>query len=122
MRARVLLLALAGLLAAGLALAKPGRAPPPLRGSEATAQTSVASAGASVQPIPPLPIAAAYSPIPPPAQADIDQCRMTCAHTYYFCSAGSDTDDCAPTWTSCRAKCQAPPDSQTVTQPLPGVR
>lgn len=127
MRARILLLALsglvaAGLLVAGLAMAKPGKAPPSLRGPEATSQAGAAQPATSSKPLPPLPIAAAYSPMPPPTQADIDQCRLACSHTYYFCSAGSDTDDCAPSWTSCRAKCQAPPDRQTVTQPLPGVR
>jgi hypothetical protein len=122
MRARILLLALTGLLAASLAMAKPGKAPPPLRGPEATSPTAAAPPATSAQPLPPLPIAAAYSPIPPPTQADIDQCRMACSHTYYFCSAGSDTDDCAPSWTSCRAKCEAPRDGQTGTQPLPGVR
>ena len=117
MRARILLLALTGLLAAGLAMAKPGKAPPPLRGPE----TAAAASGAPPNALPPLPVAAAYSPIPPPTATEIDQCRLACSHTYYFCSAGSDTDDCAPSWTSCRAKCLAP-NSQTGTQPLPGAR
>jgi hypothetical protein len=122
MRARILLLALTGLLAAGLAMAKPGKAPPPSSAPSATSPAAATLSPPSPRPLPPLPVAAAYSPMPPPTQADIDQCRQACSHTYYFCSAGSDTDDCAPTWTSCRAKCQAPPDSQMVTPPLPGVR
>ncbi len=122
MRARIVLLALTGLMAAGLAMAKPGKAPPPSPGPDAASQTAAAPKAAPVRPLPPLPIPGAYSPIPPPTQADIDQCRQACSHTYYFCSAGSDTDDCAPTWASCRTKCQTPPDSQLVTQPLPGVR
>ncbi len=122
MRARIVLLALTGLLAAGPAMAKPSKAPPPLRRADTTSQAAAAPAAATAQPLPPLPIPGAYSPMPPPTQADIDQCRQACSHTYYFCSAGSDTDDCAPTWASCRTKCQAPPDSQMVTQPLPGVR
>lgn len=121
MRARLVLLVLTGLLAAGLAIAKPGKAPPSLRGAEATSPVAAPSS-APAQPLPPLPVPGAYSPMPPPSQADVDQCRQACSHTYYFCSAGSDTDDCAPTWASCRAKCRAPPDSQMVTQPLPGVR
>lgn len=51
--------------------------------------------------IPPLPPAS--TPIGGMAQ----QCRMACAQTYYFCLAGMDADECASSWSQCRAGCSA---------------
>ncbi len=95
-----------------------------MRGPESADAASAAptvSASIAAASLTPLPIPATFSPLPPPTDADIEQCRTSCDHTYYFCSAASDTDDCAPSWSSCRANCLRPA-AQTDTQALPGVR
>jgi hypothetical protein len=40
---------------------------------------------------------------------DPGQCRVDCAHTYYFCLAGEDAPSCPQNWTSCLAGCSQPP-------------
>jgi hypothetical protein len=54
----------------------------------------------------PTRLPAAFSPLPsaPPAP-DEGQCRQACAHAYFFCSAGADSDSCAGGWTSCLSDC-----------------
>ena len=45
-----------------------------------------------------------------PATGEIaQQCRMSCAQTYYFCLAGNQGDDCPTSWGQCRAACNAEP-------------
>jgi hypothetical protein len=43
------------------------------------------------------------------AKLDEGQCRSGCAHTYYFCLSGVQTNDCAPTWSQCLSRCSHPP-------------
>ena len=47
------------------------------------------------------------TPVSEPRSAPA-QCRQACAQEYYFCLAGDGTDDCAPHWGQCRARCDAP--------------
>ena len=55
------------------------------------------------------------SPIPPAAglvaasvSVDPGQCRLACAHSYYFCLAGEDADACSGNWTQCLTTCNRP--------------
>ena len=41
------------------------------------------------------------------------QCRMSCAQTYYFCLAGNQIDDCPASWSQCRAGCSSAPLSSS---------
>jgi hypothetical protein len=43
------------------------------------------------------------------APADPGQCRISCAHTYYFCLAGQDAPSCPQNWTSCLNDCSRAP-------------
>ena len=76
--------------------------------------------------IPPQPVKAAppadAPPAPPPppvatvavARVDPSDCRMTCAQTYYFCSAAdSGGDSCGGRWSQCVAACSNPALSST---------
>jgi hypothetical protein len=49
----------------------------------------------------------AYAPPISPA-ADPSECRMSCAQSLYFCSAGDRADNCSSTWTRCVATCNSP--------------
>jgi len=40
-----------------------------------------------------------------PAGPSPDQCRTTCAQTYYFCLVESEPQDCSPRWSQCRQSC-----------------
>ena len=53
------------------------------------------------------PPALAYAPPTSPA-ADPSECRMSCAQSLYFCSAGDRADNCSSTWTRCVATCNSP--------------
>jgi hypothetical protein len=51
-------------------------------------------------------------PIPIPLAAsrqgrDPDQCRASCARTYYFCRSNGDDDSCSGQWAQCKARCTA---------------
>jgi len=50
----------------------------------------------------PTPIASA------PVGGAPQQCRQTCAQTYYFCLAGDQQDECSASWGQCRSACDAP--------------
>ncbi len=43
--------------------------------------------------------------------AAAQQCRMTCAQTYYFCLANDPDVDCASNWSQCRVSCSRAPES-----------
>ena len=95
---------LAGVRAADRPMAAPvGKPPGGLRGptspSLATAPTPSAL---SLKPS--LPIS---SPVAS-AAVGAGQCRLDCAHSYYFCLSGSDTSYCSQAWTSCLTDCGHP--------------
>lgn len=50
----------------------------------------------------PAPIASA------PVGGAPQQCRLSCAQTYYFCMAGEDGESCSANWGQCRSACDAP--------------
>jgi hypothetical protein len=39
--------------------------------------------------------------------ADTNQCRSSCARTYYFCRANGDDDSCPTQWMQCKSRCTA---------------
>lgn len=41
------------------------------------------------------------------------QCRLSCAQTYYFCLSSSQADDCPTSWSQCRAGCSSDPLSSS---------
>jgi hypothetical protein len=41
--------------------------------------------------------------------ADPGQCRLSCAHSYYFCLSGQDAAFCPQSWTSCLNDCSRAP-------------
>jgi hypothetical protein len=77
------------------------RTPLAERATPATARPN-ASPTASVQRTP-FGLQAANAPVDPA------QCRMTCAHSYYFCPSSPGDSDCAATWSQCLADCSHPP-------------
>jgi hypothetical protein len=83
-------------------LPNPGKlvTPPPAKPDPVVSAAAEASIAA------PTP-AVAYEPPTPPA-ADPSECRMQCAQSLYFCSAGGNSEDCSPAWTKCVATCTAP--------------
>ena len=42
------------------------------------------------------------------AGGDPAQCRLACAHSYYFCLAGENADACSGNWTQCLTACSRP--------------
>ena len=74
-------------------------------------------AGAQVRPKPAPAVVASEAPnpilpIPIPLAAsrqgrDPDQCRASCARTYYFCRSNGDDDSCSGQWAQCKARCTA---------------
>jgi len=69
---------------------------------------------------PPQPAAPALSPaavvdprgpilpaVSPPLGGQAQQCRLSCAQTYYFCLSESRPEDCSGNWGQCRAACSA---------------
>jgi hypothetical protein len=71
-----------------------------LRGSEPAKPVNAAALGSSASP--PAPNASAVP-------TDPGQCRVTCAHTYYFCLSGDDAPSCPQNWSSCLDACNRPP-------------
>jgi hypothetical protein len=39
---------------------------------------------------------------------DPGQCRLACAHSYYFCLAGENAEACPGNWTQCLTTCGRP--------------
>jgi hypothetical protein len=78
--------------------------PPPTKPDPVANATPIAAAP---------PPTAAYAPPTSPA-ADPSECRMDCAQTLYFCSAGDRADNCSPAWTQCVATCNSPALNHTV--------
>jgi len=61
------------------------------------------AASEAVNPILPIPIPLAASR----QGRDPDQCRASCARTYYFCRANGDDDSCSGQWAQCKSRCTA---------------
>ena len=86
-----------------------------LRGStSARASAATPTSGAAVTQTSTLKTPAPMSMIPSDALSDentpvgdpgLEQCRRSCAETYYFCLSGDGADDCPQNWTSCLADC-----------------
>jgi hypothetical protein len=63
---------------------------------------------------PPMDVSAAQSLFLPspiasaPVGGARQQCRLSCAQTYYFCAAGEDGESCSANWSQCRSGCDAP--------------
>jgi hypothetical protein len=53
-------------------------------------------------------ILAAAKPKASAPPADVNQCRLNCAQTYYFCQAGEETESCGSAWAGCRSSCATP--------------
>ena len=81
-----------------------------LRGAQtATGAATGAATPATPAPLPPpiqskAPLAFFAADGQPQAQS-VQECRLGCARTYYFCLAGGDAPSCPQNWTSCRATC-----------------
>jgi hypothetical protein len=57
-----------------------------------------------------MPGPGAPAPIPMASMAtDPDQCRVSCAHDYYFCLSAPESTDCSATWSQCRSICDRQP-------------
>jgi hypothetical protein len=123
MRARALFLGLMALasLAASVGDAAPRRriaiiAPPStpaasgLRGSQPLASAPAKGAASRPAIAPPMALALRQSQASPGVSSDGGgQCRLTCAHSYYFCLSGEDAPSCPGSWTSCLADCSRAP-------------
>ena len=113
---RVLTLCVLALAVAGPAGAQQKARPkvPPassgLRGPVSTAPSSRPPAAPAPAPVDysaqslflPQPIASA------PVGGAPQQCRLSCAQTYYFCLSSGDGDYCSANWGQCRSACDAP--------------
>ena len=91
-------------------------AAPGLRGAVAPEDTNLRPVIATPRPQAREPVAyGARSAIPPitdpaPGAGGVaQQCRLTCAQTYYFCLSGGEADDCSTGWSQCRAGCNTDP-------------
>ncbi len=85
----------------------------------ALAGPAVAQTAKPTRIIPPAPSTAPVQPdtpaLPPPLvpltgasqRVDPNQCRSTCARTYYFCRSNGDDDSCATQWMQCKSRCTA---------------
>jgi hypothetical protein len=86
----------------------PPAASPALRGPVGAGPMSPAA------PPPPVDISGAQSLFLPspiasaPVGGAPQQCRLSCAQTYYFCLAGEDGESCSANWGQCRSACDAP--------------
>lgn len=87
---------------------RPPTPSPALRGSVSAAPMSPAA------PAPPVGINAAQSLFLPapiasaPVGGAPQQCRLSCAQTYYFCLSSEDGESCSANWGQCRSACDAP--------------
>ena len=109
MRRALALAALALVLASPAGAQQKGKLSQPAPGVALRgAQTADPAAPTAAEAAAALAAARAMStPVSEPRSAPA-QCRQTCAQEYYFCLAGDGTDDCAPHWGQCRARCDAP--------------
>ncbi len=112
MRPLVPLLGLLAALCVGgqawAAISASGAPTPDRRTIVRTPQPPAADKAAKAKTAKALPVLAAAKPLASPLPADVGQCRLDCARSYYFCLAGDDADSCGPTWASCLSACNAP--------------
>ena len=95
-RALACLLILAALASSAVAqTAKPARVVP------STPSPAPAPQGNPVLPPPLVPLTGASQGVDP------NQCRSSCARTYYFCRANGDDDGCPTQWMQCKTRCTA---------------
>jgi len=106
-----LCLAALGLLLVGAAPVQHPRVVIPAKSAAASGLRGAQGANPAKPPPLPAPIlaaslpASAVSAIP----ADPGQCRLSCAHSYYFCLSGQDAAFCPQSWTSCLGDCSRAP-------------
>ena len=55
----------------------------------------------------PKPLASLARPVV--AAPDVGQCRIDCAHSYYFCPSEPSSTECSSTWSQCVTGCSHPP-------------
>ena len=55
----------------------------------------------------PKPLASLATPIA--AAPDVGQCRIDCAHSYYFCPSEPRSTECSSAWSQCVTGCSHPP-------------
>jgi hypothetical protein len=55
----------------------------------------------------PKPLASLVTPVV--AAPDVGQCRIDCAHSYYFCPSEPSSTECSSTWSQCVTGCSHPP-------------
>ena len=89
----LILVALAG--AAAAQTVKPTRVVPP------PASSAPPPSATPALPPPLVPLTGGAQGVNP------NQCRSSCARTYYFCRANGDDDSCATQWAQCKARCTA---------------
>ena len=111
----VLALAMAAPAGAQEKKARP-KVPPPAASSGPALRGAVSAAAMSRAPDLPPPVdfnAAQSLFLPSPiASAPVggapQQCRLSCAQTYYFCLSSEDGESCSANWGQCRSACDAP--------------
>ncbi len=106
---RALLLCLAMLAVAG-----PAGAQAKKKFSVPAATKPAAAAPAPATPVLPASLAPGLDPrgpiLPPvagPVGGAAQQCRTSCAQSYYFCLSDGRSDDCSTSWSQCRLACGA---------------
>jgi hypothetical protein len=100
-RALLCLLTIAALAApAGASLGAPARGSKSARAIPSAPASQPLEAPNPILPIP-IPLAASRQ------GRDPDQCRTSCARTYYFCRSNGDDDSCSGQWAQCKARCTA---------------
>jgi len=111
MRAIVPLLVVLAVLSAGgaawAAISASGAPVPDRRPTRAPAASTAKPAVAKAPKA--APVLAAIRPKASPMPPDINQCRLDCSRSYYFCLSTDDADSCGPVWASCRSACASPP-------------
>jgi hypothetical protein len=106
-----LCLAALGVLLVGAAPVQPPRIVIPAK----SATASGLRGAQTPNPAKPQPLAAPILAASQPASdvsaipADPGQCRLSCAHGYYFCLSGQDAAFCPQSWTSCLGGCNRAP-------------
>jgi hypothetical protein len=111
MRFRSIILSLPALavLATGAAHAAPARRPAADTPSSAGLRGPVSADGAGPAKAAPAPTLISAVPAPAANAQDRDQCRLACAHSYYFCLADPQAAACPETWIRCLSTCDRPP-------------
>lgn len=105
--AALLVMTLALALAAPAAAQQKGRlgeVAPSATGLRGPVPAGRAASAGAVAGLPPSTPASAV-PASPFEPAGADQCRLSCARSYYFCLSGDTPEQCPQAWGQCRAAC-----------------